>query len=67
MPQNGQVAVFKCLPIRKKMRKRFKTLSELRLKFFPKAWKREAMAHKTPLKGCSSKIEILTQLLLSFI
>ena len=67
MPQNGQVAVSKCPPIWKKMTKRFKTLSELRLKFIPKASKREAMAQKTPLKGCSSKIEILTQVLLFFI
>ena len=67
MPQNGQVAVLKYSPMWKKMRKNFKTLSELKLKFIPKAWKREAMAHKTPLKGCSLKIEILTQLLLFFI
>ena len=50
MPQNGQVTVLKCSPIWKKMRKEFKTLSELKLKFILKAWKREAMAHKTPLK-----------------
>ena len=67
MPQNGQAAVSKCPPIWKKMRKRFKTLSELRLKFIPKASNREAMAHKTPLKGCSSKIEIIIQVLLFFI
>ena len=67
MPQNGQVAVLKCSPIWKKMRKSFKTLSELKLKFIPKAWKREGMAHKTPLKGCSLKIEILTRLLFFFI
>ena len=42
------------------MRKYFKTLSELKLKFIPKAWKREAMAHKTPFKRFSLKIEILT-------
>ena len=47
MPQNGQAAVLKCSPILKKMIKSFKTLSELKLKFIPKAWKREAMAHKT--------------------
>ena len=47
MPQNGQVAVLKYSPIWKKMRKSFKTLSELKLKLTPKAWKREAMAHKT--------------------
>ena len=60
MPQNRQVTVLKCFPMWKKMRKSFKTLSELKLKFIPKAWKREDMAHKTPLKGCSLKIEILT-------
>ena len=48
MPQNGQVAVLKCSPIWKKARKSFKTLSELKLKFISKAWKREAMAHKNP-------------------
>ena len=49
MPQNGQVAVLKCSAIWKKMRKNFKTLSDLiKLKFLPKAWKREAMVHKTP-------------------
>ena len=62
MPQNGQIAVLKCSPIWKKIRKSFKTLSELKLKFIPKAWSREAMAHKTPLKGYSLKIEILTGL-----
>ena len=67
MPQNGQTAVLKCSPIWKKMRKSFKTLSELKLKFIPKAWKREAMAHKTPLKDSSLKIEILTRLLFFFI
>ena len=60
MPQNGQVAVLKCSPIWKKMRKTFETLSELKLKLIPKAWKWEAIAHKTPLKGCSLKIEILS-------
>ena len=53
MPQNGQVVVLKCSPIWKKIRKIFETLTELKLKFIPKAWKREAMAHKTPLKCCS--------------
>ena len=43
MPQNGQVGVFKCSPIWKKMRKSFKALSELKLKFIPKDWKRQAM------------------------
>ena len=60
MPQNGQVAVLKWSPIWKKIRRGFKTLSELKLKFIPKAWKREAMAHKTLLKGFSLKIEIIT-------
>ena len=50
MPQNEQVALIKCSPLWKKMRKSCKTLSELKLKFIPKAWKREAMAHKTDLK-----------------
>ena len=50
------------MPIWKKMRKSFKTLLEFKLKFIPKAWKREAMAHKTPLKGYSLKIDILTGL-----
>ena len=45
MPQNGQVAVLKCSPTWKKMRKSFKTLSELKLELIPKACKREAMAH----------------------
>ena len=43
MPQNGQVGVFKSSPIWKKMRKSFKALSELKLKFIPKTWKRQAM------------------------
>ena len=33
IPQNGQVAVWKCSPIWKKMRKSFKALSDLKLKF----------------------------------
>ena len=37
MHQNGQVAVLKCSPIWKKIRKSFKTLYELKLKFIPKA------------------------------
>ena len=37
MSQNGQVAVLKCSPILKKMRKSFKTLSELKFKFIPKS------------------------------
>ena len=49
MPQNGQDDVLKCSPIWKKMRTSFKT-SELKLKFIPKVWKREAMARKSPLK-----------------
>ena len=44
-----------------------KSSFELKLKFIPKAWEREAMAQKTPLKGCSFKIEILTRLLFFFI
>lgn len=59
MPKNGQVAVLKCSPKWRTMRKNFKT-SELKLKFIPTGWKWEAMAHKTPFKRCSLKIEILT-------
>ena len=66
MPENGQVAVLKCSSIWKKMRKSFKTLSELKFKFIPKAWKPEVVAHKTPLNGCSLKIEIITRLLFFF-
>ena len=54
----------KLLLYEKKKRKMFKTLSEVKLKFIPKAWKREAMDHKAPLKNYSLKIEILTRLLL---
>ena len=61
MPQNGQVAVLKCFPSWKKMRKSFKK-SELKLKFIHKAWKREAMAHKTPLKGCLTFILLYSNL-----
>ena len=50
MPQNRQVAVLKCSPIWKKMRKSFKTLSVLKLKFIPRTLKREAMTHNTSLK-----------------
>ena len=67
MPQNGQVAVLKCCPMWKKLTQSFETLSELKLKFIPKAWKWKGMAHKTPLKGCSLKIEVLTWLLDFFI
>ena len=45
------------------MRKSFKTLSELKFEFVPKTWKVEALAHTTPLEGCSLKIEIVTRLL----
>ena len=37
MPQNRQIALLKCSPMWKNMRKSFKTI-------IPKAWKREAMA-----------------------
>ena len=50
--------------MKKKTRKTFQTLSEVKLKFIPNAWKREAMAHKAPLRNYSLKIEILTRLLL---
>ena len=66
IPQNGQAAVLTCSSIWKKIRNTFTTLSELKLKFIAKAWKREATAHKTPLKGYSLKIEILTRLLYFF-
>ena len=60
MLQNGQVAVLKCSPTWKKMRKSFKTLSELKLELIPKACKREAMTHiiRPPpvLEGCSFKM-----------
>ena len=62
MLQNGQAAISQWSPIWKKMKKNFKTLSELKLKNISKASKREAMAHKTPIKDCSLKIEILTRL-----
>ena len=61
-PQSGQATVLKCSPIWKKVRKSFKT-SDLKLKFIPKAWKREAMTYKSPVQVCSLKIEILTRLL----
>ena len=48
------------------MEESFKT-SEFNLKFIPNAWKRETIARKTSLEGCSLKIEILPQLLLFFI
>ena len=64
MSQNGQVTVLQCSPIWKKMRKKFKTLSELKLKFIPKAWKREAIDHK--VEGSSFKIHLLDFHLLIF-
>ena len=65
MPQNGEVAVSKWSPLWKKMRKSFGK-SELELKFI---WKleNEKLWLKTPLKGCSLQIEILTRLLSFFI
>ena len=48
MSQNGQVAVLKCSPIWKKIRNSFKTFSEFKFSFIVKAWKEEAIAHKTP-------------------
>ena len=63
LPHNGQVTVLKCSSMWQKLSKSFKTLFEFKLNFIPKAWKREAMAHKTPLKGSSLKIVILTRLL----
>ena len=67
IPENGQVAALKCSSIWKKMRKGFKALSQLKFKFIPRAWKREAMAHKTLLKGSSVKIETLAWLLWFFV
>ena len=61
IPQNAQVTVLKCSPIWEKMSKFFKKLSDLKLKFIPKVWKREAIAHKT------TRPEILTRLLFFFI
>ena len=46
-PKSGQVTVLKSPPIWKKMIKGFKTLFELKLKFIPRAWKREPLADKT--------------------
>ena len=62
--KNGPVAVLQCCPIWKKNEKKFQALSELKRKFITKAAKREAMACKILLKGCSLKIKILTRLLL---
>ena len=58
--QNEQVMILKCSPVWKKMRKSLETLS---LSSSSSPWKREAMAHKTTLKGCSLEIGILTRLL----
>ena len=54
-PQNGQVTVKKWEKVNK-MRKSFKTLSELKLKFIHKGWEREAMAHKTLLAHLNNNI-----------
>ena len=64
MPQNGQVAIWKGSPLLKKTRSFGK--SELKLKFIRKL-ENEKLWLKTPLKGCSLKIEILTRFLLFFI
>ena len=50
MPHNGQVTLLKCSSVSRKIRKSVKTISELKLKFTPKAWKWESMTHKNPLK-----------------
>ena len=49
MLQNGQATELMCSPIWKKMRKSFKSLSELKAQvhFQKVAWKREAMAVST--------------------
>ena len=67
MPQDGQVAVLKCSPIRKKIRKSFKTLSELKLKFIPQSLETGSYGLQDPLKGSSLKIEILIRLLFFFL
>ena len=59
-PSKWTSTYIKVLTNMEKMRKGFKILSELKLKFIDKVWKREAMTHRNPLKGCSLKIEILT-------
>ena len=51
MPQNGQVAVLQCSPMRKKMRKSFKALSDLKLKFIPKLGKERLWLTRPPLKA----------------
>ena len=57
MPQNGQVAVSKCSPIWKKMRKRFKILSEL-FEFHPQSLETGSYASQDPPpKSCSLKAE----------
>ena len=48
LPQNGQVAVLKCSTIWKKMRKSFKTLSELKLKFNAKLGNRKLWLTRPP-------------------
>ena len=55
MHQNGQFVLLKYSPIWKNMRKSFKTLSELKVKFIRKARKLEAMVTRTPLKVVRSK------------
>ena len=49
-----------------KNEKKFQYIILVLAQIHPKAWKQEAMAHKTSLKGCSFKIEILTGLLFFF-
>ena len=45
MPQNGKVAVWKCCPICKKMRKGFKTSAlEAQVRSQNEAWKRKDMS-----------------------
>ena len=50
-----------------KNEKKFQYIILVLAQIHPKAWKQEAMAHKTSLKGCSFKMEILTGLLFFFI
>ena len=64
IPQNGHVAVLKCSPIWKKMRKSFKTLSELSSSSSPRLG---TGSYGSQGNRCSLKIEILTRLLFFFI
>ena len=66
MPQSGQISVL----ISTKMRKSFKKLSELELKFTPKAWRGKLWHTRPPprplLSLCWKYLLILTRLLLFY-